>query len=164
VSANDDAPEMTPMKTTKTTSRDAEPQLYLPISDVSSIRFDRKRLASARDVYEQLADIRLEPREHLVAFDLTVRHTLIAGRVVHIGTLNGVEVHPRDVFRDAIVHSAAAIIIAHNHPSNDPTPSRQDVELTQRLREAGELLGIPLLDHVVVAADGFISFAERNWR
>jgi DNA repair protein RadC len=152
------------MKKPHATSRDADTQLYLPISDVSSIRCDRRRLASARDVYDQLADVRLEQREHLVAFDLTVRHAMIARRVVHIGTLTGVEVHPRDVFRDAIIHSAAAIIIAHNHPSGDPTPSRQDVELTQRLREVGELLGIALLDHVVVAAEGFISFAERNWR
>jgi DNA repair protein RadC len=146
------------------TSRDAEQQLYLPMSDVSMLRLQRKRLGSASDVFEQLGDIRSHRQEHFVAFDLTVRHGMIARRIVHIGTLTGVEVHPREVFREAIINSAAALIIAHNHPSGDPTPSRQDIELTQRLREVGELLGITLVDHVVVAECGYISFAERGWR
>jgi DNA repair protein RadC len=98
-----------------------------------------------------------------VAFDLDVRHRIIARRVVHIGTLSGVEVHPREVFRDAVVNQAAALILAHNHPSGDPSPSRQDIELTARLRQVGELLGIAVLDHVIVAADGFVSLADRGW-
>jgi DNA repair protein RadC len=101
--------------------------------------------------------------EYFVVFDLDVRHRVIARRVVSIGTLSGVEVHPREVFKDAIANSAAAIILAHNHPSGDPTPSREDLALTARLREAGELLGIKVLDHVVLAAAGFISLADRGW-
>jgi DNA repair protein RadC len=84
--------------------------------------------------------------------------------VVHIGTLSGVEVHPREVFKPAIVQSAAAIILAHNHPSGDPSPSRQDLEMTERLRQAGTLLGIAVLDHIVFAAEGYVSIAERDWR
>jgi DNA repair protein RadC len=75
-----------------------------------------------------------------------------------------VEVHPREVFKPAIVNSASAIIVAHNHPSGDPSPSRQDVEMTERLREVGTLLGIPVLDHLVFASEGYVSLAERNWR
>jgi DNA repair protein RadC len=122
-----------------------------------------RQLHSSGDVYTQLVSIRRADREHFVVFDLDVRHRIIARRVVHIGTLSGVEVHPREVFRDAIVHGAAALILAHNHPSGDPTPSRQDLEITSRLRQVAELVGITILDHVVVAADGFVSLAERGW-
>jgi DNA repair protein RadC len=123
-----------------------------------------KALHSSSDVFGQLVTIRKADREHFVVFDLDVRHRIIARRVVHIGTLSGVEVHPREVFRDAVVNAAAAIILAHNHPSGDPTPSRQDLEITARLRQVGELLGITVLDHVIVACDGFISLAERDWQ
>lgn len=115
------------------------------------------RIGHASDVHRYLVEERAADREHLIILDLDARHRLIAKRVVHIGTLTGVECHPREVFRQAIVNGAAAIIVAHNHPSGDPTPSRQDIELTQRLREVGELVGIPVLDHVVIADDGFIS-------
>jgi DNA repair protein RadC len=84
---------------------------------------------------------------------------VIAKRIVGIGTICGVDVHPREVFRQAIVNGAAAVILAHNHPSGDPSPSRQDIELTKRLREVGELVGITVLDHVVVAEHGFNSMA-----
>jgi DNA repair protein RadC len=121
------------------------------------------RLSSSRDVVRELADIRAADREHFLAFDLDVRHRLIERRTVHIGTLSGVEVHPREVFRRAIANGAAALILAHNHPSGDPSPSRQDLELTARLRQVGELLGITVVDHVIVAGDGFVSLAERDW-
>ena len=122
------------------------------------------KLSCAGDVYRNLANIRTKDREHFVVFFLNVRHRVIRRRTVAIGTLTGVDCHPREIFKPAIACSAAAIIVAHNHPSNDPTPSRADLELTTRLREVGELVGIPLLDHVVVCADGFVSLAERGWR
>ena len=121
-------------------------------------------MASAGDVFAALPDLRGEGREHFVAFTMDCRHRVIAQRTLAIGSLTGVEVHPREVFRQAIVDGAAALIFAHNHPSGDPTPSRQDLELTARLREVGDLCGIAVLDHVIVAADGFTSMAERNWR
>ena len=123
-----------------------------------------RRLASARDVYDQLPELRAEGREHFVSFALNVRHHVIAKRILAIGSLTGVEVHPREVFRQAIIDGAAALIFSHNHPSGDPTPSRQDVELTGRLREVGDVCGIAVLDHVIVAGEGFVSMAERGWR
>jgi DNA repair protein RadC len=79
------------------------------------------------------------------------------------GSLTGVEVHPRDVFRVLIKAGAAAVIFCHNHPSGDPSPSMQDIELTTRLREVGDMCGITVLDHVVVGASGYASLAERGW-
>ena len=76
------------------------------------------------------------------------------------GTAIGVEVHPREVFRPLIRMAAAGGVLAHNHPSGDPTPSSEDLELTRRMREVGQLLGIPIIDHVVVAQNGYRSIAE----
>ena len=135
---------------------------YTPSSGTRP-RAVRPRLSTATEVDPQLRDIRTADREHFVAFDLDVRHRLIERRTVAIGSLVGVEVHPREVFRPAIANGAAAIIVAHNHPSGDPSPSRQDLELTRRLREVGELCGVVLLDHLVVAAGGYVSLAERCW-
>ena len=123
-----------------------------------------RRIATARDVYDLLPELRAEGREHFVSFALNVRHHVIHKRILAIGSLTGVEVHPREVFRQAIIDGAAALIFSHNHPSGDPTPSRPDVELTGRLREVGEVCGIAVLDHVIVAIDGFVSLAERGWK
>ena len=112
-------------RTSITTGHDVDTEPYRPQSDPQIARSTRPRLASAQDVYAALADIRTEDREHFIVFDMDVRHRVIARRIVHIGTLTGVEVHPREVFKPAIINSAAAIIIAHNHPSGDPSPSRR---------------------------------------
>jgi DNA repair protein RadC len=124
-----------------------------------------QRLAGASDVWTyfraRLAPLRVE---EFWAVALDVRHRVQTEVCLARGSLTGVEVHPRDVFRPLIRNAAAAVIFCHNHPSGDPTPSRQDIELTTRLREVGELCGIPVLDHVVVAFDGYTSIAERNWR
>lgn len=123
-----------------------------------------RRLASASDVYLELDDIKAESREHFVCFMLDVRHKVIARRVIAIGSMTGVEVYPRDTVRQAIVDGAAAVIFAHNHPSGDPSPSPQDVALTARLREVGDICGIVVLDHVVVSVGGFVSMSERCWK
>jgi DNA repair protein RadC len=81
---------------------------------------------------------------------------------VTTGTLNASLVHPREVFKQAIDHRAASIIVVHNHPSGNPEPSREDVEITRQLAEAGKVLGIPLHDHIIVALDRFTSLAERG--
>jgi DNA repair protein RadC len=78
--------------------------------------------------------------------------------------MTGVEIHPRDVFRPLIQMGAVAVIFVHNHPSGDPTPSRADIDITSRLREVGDLVGIPVLDHVIIGEQGFSSLCERNWR
>jgi DNA repair protein RadC len=123
-----------------------------------------RRLGAAAEVWSHYrARLALAPVEEFWALGLDVRHRLQIEICAARGSLTGVEVHPRDVFRPLIRSSAAAVIFCHNHPSGDPTPSRQDIDLTTRLREVGELCGISVLDHVVVAAEGFTSLAERGW-
>lgn len=123
-----------------------------------------KQIRSAGDVFAEMDDLRAADREHFVAFDLNVRNRIIARRVISIGSAVGCDAHPREVFKNAILNGACAMILSHNHPSGEPTPSRADIDLTARLREAGELLGITILDHVVVAAEGFVSLSERGWK
>jgi DNA repair protein RadC len=124
-----------------------------------------RRLTSASDVWTHLrARLATSAVEEFWALALDVRHRIQSERCLARGSLTGVEVHPRDVFRPLIRSAAAAVIFCHNHPSGDPTPSRQDLELTARLREVGDLCGISVLDHVVVGWEGFSSLAERNWR
>jgi DNA repair protein RadC len=102
-------------------------------------------------------------RESFVCVSIDARNRAIGFDVVAIGTMTGVEVHPREVFRAAILAGAVGICVAHNHPSGDPTPSPEDASLTQRLRDAGRLVGIPVLDHMVIGdGDRFYSFASRG--
>lgn len=101
-----------------------------------------------------------EMREKCVVILLDARHRVIDVATIAIGSLAGVEVHPREIFRAAINASAAAIILSHNHPSGDATPSQADIMLTDRIRDAGEIIGIPLLDHVVVSETGHASIAQ----
>jgi DNA repair protein RadC len=142
-------------------ARDAGPK-YVPLSERLQTK-TRRKLTNAHDVAVACRDIRDEPVENFVMFSMNVRHSVIARHVVARGCLTGVEVHPRDAFRQAILDGAAAVIFAHNHPSGDSTPSPDDVGLTRRLREVGQLVGIVVLDHLVLAEDGFTSLAERGW-
>lgn len=123
------------------------------------------RLAASSDVWmhmrARLAGLSVE---EFWVLGLDVRHRVLVDQAVARGSLTGVEVHPRDVFRVLVRAGAAAVIFCHNHPSGDPSPSRQDIELTTRLREVGEMCGITVLDHVVVGAGGYVSLAERAWR
>ena len=84
-------------------------------------------------------------------------------QVVHIGSLNASIVHPREVLKPAILSNAASILIAHNHPSNDTTPSKEDIEVTKRLLEAGNIVGIDVLDHLILGEDGFRSLKESGY-
>jgi DNA repair protein RadC len=95
-----------------------------------------------------------DAREHFIALYLDGRHRAIADAIVSIGTATASLVHPREVFQPAIAVGACALLIGHNHPSGDPTPSAEDLEVTRRLAEAGRILGIVLLDHVVWTRDG----------
>ncbi|MDE2509774.1 MAG: DNA repair protein RadC, partial [Elusimicrobia bacterium] len=101
-------------------------------------------------------------KEHFLILCLNARRQLIHLETVSIGTLSASLVHPRECFSPAIQHAAAAVVCVHNHPSGDPTPSSEDRDVTRRLQRAGELLGIPLADHVVVSASGFFSFREHG--
>lgn len=101
-------------------------------------------------------------REYFVLLLLDGKHRVNALNVVSIGSLTGTLVHPREVFKPAILANAAAVIMGHNHPSGDPDPSREDRELTDRLVQAGRLLGITVLDHVIVGEERFFSFADHH--
>ena len=106
---------------------------------------------------DQLADIRDKKQEYFVCLTLDGANRLITKRIITIGTLTSSLVHPREVFAEAITDRAASIIIAHNHPSGNLQPSDADRAVTERLREAGELLGINLVDHIIITRDGFQS-------
>lgn len=102
-------------------------------------------------------------REELLALLLDAKHKVSAVHSVSVGSLTFSIVHPREAFKAAILSNAAALIIAHNHPSGDPTPSQEDRELTERLKQAGQLLGIPVLDHVVLGdGERYYSFADHG--
>ena len=114
------------------------------------------------DTLPFLWDIREKDREHFVSLYLNARNQMIHKEVISIGSLSASIVHPREVFSVAIKHCAANIILGHNHPSGDPSPSKDDIELTRRLKNAGEILGIEILDHIVVCSDDFISLKEKG--
>ena len=119
-------------------------------------------IMSAEDVWQLLSDIRDSKREHLVAFYLDTQNRLIERQIIFIGTLNASIVHPREIFEPAIRHSAASIIVAHNHPSGDLEPSPEDRETTARLVEAGKILGVDLIDHIIVSRSAFMSFEQKG--
>jgi len=105
---------------------------------------------------------RYETKESFLAVLLSTKNHVLKTPVISIGSLNASIVHPREVFREAINASAASVILAHNHPSGDPAPSPEDIELTRKLVEAGRLLDIPVLDHVVLGDGKYISFKEKG--
>lgn len=122
-----------------------------------------KPIAGAADVYRLLGPtLRDLRREVFVVLLLDGKHRVARQERVSEGSLTSSIVHPREVFALAIREGAAAIVVAHNHPSGDPTPSREDVEVTMRLQQVGELVGIMLLDHVVIGDTGYVSLRERG--
>ena len=124
---------------------------------------ERPRIRSPRDVYNLLGPtLRDQNREHFVALLLDTKGGVLRTRTVSVGDLSSSLVHPREVFTEAVRHSAASLIVAHNHPSGDPSPSPEDVQVTRRLCEAGELLGIELLDHVVLGDSRWVSLKEKG--
>ena len=122
----------------------------------------RQKIDSAQKVWEVLKEYGCKRQEYFLAVTLDGASGMIAKRVISIGTLNQSLVHPREVFADAIAERAAGIVVAHNHPSGQCFPSREDRRVTQRLAEAGRLLGIELLDHVIITLEGYYSFSEEG--
>ena len=115
-----------------------------------------------REIWEELKDLRDHKKEHFVIFYLDSRNQEIKREIVSVGSLNANLVHPREVFEPAVRNLAAQIILAHNHPSGDPEPSEDDLEITKRLVESGKILGIEVIDHIIITKTGFISFKEKN--
>jgi len=120
-------------------------------------------LSSPRSVWRHLAlELRDRERERFLALCLNTRNELIREVVVSVGSLNASIVHPREVFKPALACSAAGLVIAHNHPSGDPAPSREDREVTRAITEAGRILDVPLHDHVIIGADSYFSFKDSG--
>lgn len=118
-------------------------------------------IRTAKDVYDHLRDMHSLPKEHLRGLYLNSHNRIIHDEVISVGTLNSNIVHPREVFRPAIEYSAVAVVLAHNHPSGVPTPSQADIEVTEQLIQAGKMLGINVLDHVIITKDTFISVGAK---
>lgn len=123
---------------------------------------ERAPIRGPEDVLAHVRDLPRARREHFVVLLLNARHELERRETVSIGSLNASIVHPREVFLPAILHSAASVVLVHNHPSGDPEPSEEDLSITRRLLEVGELVGIGVLDHVIVASRGTVSFRARQ--
>ncbi len=119
-------------------------------------------IISAKDAVAQLQELRNVKKEHFVVLYLNARNQLIHKETVSIGTLNASLIHPREVFKSAIDCLAASVILAHNHPSGSAEPSEDDLEVTKRLKEAGKILGIEVLDHVIVTKNAYFSLKEKS--
>ncbi|WP_166001615.1 DNA repair protein RadC [Bacillus sp. Cs-700] len=110
-----------------------------------------------------MEDMRFLSQEHFVCVYLNTKNQVLHRQTVFVGSLNASIVHPREVFREAFRRSAASLICFHNHPSGDPTPSREDIEVTKRLAECGKMLGIDMLDHIIIGDQKFISLKEKGY-
>ena len=119
-------------------------------------------IACPGDTLPFLSEIRQKTKEHFLCLYLNARNHVIHQEIVSIGSLSASIVHPREVFVVAVTKSAAGIVLAHNHPSDDCSPSRDDIDLTRRLAKAGEIMGIDVLDHIIVSASDFLSLKEKG--
>ncbi|HBI17486.1 MAG TPA: hypothetical protein DDY52_05090 [Candidatus Moranbacteria bacterium] len=119
-------------------------------------------ISSAKDAVAQLQELRTAKKENFVVLYLNARNQLICKEIISVGTLNANLVHPREVFKPAIDNFAASIIIAHNHPSGGAEPSDNDLSTTNRLKEAGKIMGIELLDHIIITKTSFFSLKEKK--
>ena len=118
-------------------------------------------LTCSQTVYDTFRFLQQETKEHFLALHLDSKNRLVCVDHVASGSLSACVVHPREVYKSALLSSAAAMVLLHNHPSGDTTPSREDIALTTRLKEAGDLLGIRLLDHLIVG-ESYLSMADRG--
>lgn len=119
-------------------------------------------IRSSEDVIAQAVYMREKKREHLMAIYLNARNEMIYKKPLFIGTLNGSIVHPREIFLLAIEKNSSAVIIVHNHPSGHKEPSEDDIRITKRISEAGKIMGIELLDHVIITKTSYFSFRENK--
>ncbi|MEN1970101.1 DNA repair protein RadC [Lentibacillus sp. N15] len=119
-------------------------------------------IRSPKDAADCLYDLKYEKQEHFVALFLNTKNEVVKRKTISIGSLNATIVHPREIFREAVKISAASVIVGHNHPSSDPSPSQEDIQVTKRLTESGKMLGIEVLDHIIIG-QGFKSLKEQGY-
>lgn len=126
--------------------------------------FPKYRIEHAAQAYLLIKDmLERETRETFVAILQDTKGYVITSEIISIGNLSNTLVHPREVFYAAIRHKAASLIVAHNHPSGDPTPSKQDYQVTQSLVQAGEVIGIPVHDHLIIGHQTYVSLRQKGY-
>ena len=118
------------------------------------------KISCPEDILNAMTFLRYEKKEHFYVLLLDTKNNLIRKELISLGTLNSSVVHPREVMKPAIKSSAAAIIVCHNHPSGNPSPSKEDKEITERLLKAADIIGIKLLDHIIIGNRNYFSFKE----
>jgi len=130
----------------------------------TSLLYKDRSIRSPQDGYKLFKQFLGElDREYFVVMCLDVKNQPTAINVCHIGSLNASIVHPREVMKTAILSNSASIIVAHNHPSGRPEPSQEDIDVTKRLVEAGSIIGIDVMDHLIIGEDTFISLKEKGY-
>lgn len=130
----------------------------------TSLLYKERTIRSPEDGYKLLNQVLADAdREHFIVVSLDTKNQPLSINVCHIGSLNASIVHPREVMKSAILSNAASIIVGHNHPSGKVDPSREDIEVTKRLTEAGKIVGIELLDHIIVGDNKFVSLKEKGY-
>lgn len=124
---------------------------------------DKPKITTPSDIADILMlDMSHLKKEHFKIVMLDTKNQIIGIEDISIGSLNSSIVHPREVYKEAIARSSASIILVHNHPSGDPTPSKEDIAITRRLAEGGDILGIKVLDHIIIGNNRFLSLKEKD--
>lgn len=135
----------------------------LEVREIEYTYDERPKINSMDDVVQAVKPMIADPnKEFFMALYLNTKNGVLKQEVISIGSLNANIVHPREIFKTACMISASSIIVAHNHPSGDPSPSREDIEITKKLHEAGKMMGIELLDHVIIGFDRNYGFKESG--
>lgn len=129
----------------------------------SSFLYENRRISSPKDAVELLRKL-LDgaDREQFITCCIDTKNQPTSINVVSVGTLNSSLVHPREVFKTAILGNSSSVIVAHNHPSGDPSPSKEDIDITERLKEAGKIIGINVLDHLIIGENRYVSLKEKG--
>ena len=124
---------------------------------------DKKKISNSYDIYMYYRNLlNNKMQEYFYVLYLDNKKKIIENKLLYVGTINKSIAHPREIFKNAYLNSASFIVCVHNHPSGDPTPSRQDILTTKRMKEAGEFLGIPLCDHIIIGDQTYLSFREEH--
>lgn len=124
---------------------------------------EKRKLHSPDNIFQYLKDgLEMKTQEHLIALYLNTKGELLNKKTLFIGSLNSSVVHPREIFKYAVINSAASLVICHNHPSGDPSPSKNDIEVTKIIQRNGEMMDIILLDHIIIGRDRYFSFKEKG--
>jgi DNA repair protein RadC len=130
--------------------------------EITNYLKENMRYTAPRQVFDTFSFLMQETKEMFISLHLDGKNRIICIDLVSIGSLNQSIVHPREVFKTACLSNAAAVILVHQHPTGDPTPSSEDIAITRRMKDAGEIMGIKILDHIIVGDGEYLSFVERG--